>query len=306
MLDNGSKATSHYKKQTWSILTIKAVIWMLGAITSFCLMAVGARELSDQMNTFQILLFRSIFGLFVMFFIIISTGNTKLFYSRKLGLHGVRNIFHFIGQYGWFIGIGLLPLAEVFALEFTAPLWTALIASVVLNEKLTIKKSIAIILGVIGVIIIVQPGVAIVSSGSLIVLGAALCFAIAYVSTKSLSSTESPLTIVFLMCLLQLPISLFFALHNWQTPIGIQWLWLTMIGITALSAHFCLAKAMQYADVTTIVTLDFFRLPVIAIIGVALYSESFKITLFIGALLMLLGNILIMHKPKKTLSTNKR
>jgi drug/metabolite transporter (DMT)-like permease len=233
-----------------------------------------------------------------MFLVIASMGNMKLFRSSRIGLHGVRNIFHFAGQYGWFVGIGLLPLAEVFALEFTGPLWTALIACLFLNEKFTAKKLISIMLGVLGVIVIVQPGIEIINYASFIVLGAAIFFSIAYVSTKSLSSTESPLTILFLMCLLQLPVGLYFSLLNWQNPVGIQWLWITIIGITALSAHYCMTKAMQCAEVTTVVTMDFFRLPVIAVVGVAFYSESFNITLIFGSLLMLLGNLSNMYVSK--------
>lgn len=271
---------------------------MLGALMSFCLMAVGARELSGQIDTFQVLFFRSAIGLVVISFIVASTRNIKLFRSNRIGLHGVRNVFHFAGQYGWFVGIGLLPLAEVFALEFTVPLWTALIACFFLNEKLTTKKVISIMLGILGVIVIVQPGIEVINYASLIVLGAAICYAIAHASTKSLSSTESPLTILFLMCLVQLPMGLCFSLLNWQHPTGIEWLWISAIGISALLAHYCMAKAMQSAEVTAVVTMDFFRLPVIAIIGVALYSESFEITLIVGALLMLFGNLLNIYAPK--------
>jgi len=173
-----------------------------------------------------------------------------------------------------------------------------------LNEKLSARKLISIALGILGVVIILKPSVAIVNQGSLIVLGAAVCYAISHTSTKSLSFTEHPLTIIFLMCLIQLPVGLSLSLLNWKNPTYIQWLWIISIGITALSAHYCMTKAMQYAEVTMVVTMDFLRLPVIATIGVALYSESFEITLIVGASIMLLGNLLNMQAPKgKAVST---
>lgn len=272
---------------------------MLGTLASFCLMAVAVRELSGQINTFQVLFFRSVIGLLVISLIIASTRNIKLYRTNRIGLHLVRNLFHFIGQYGWFVGIGLLPLAEVFALEFTVPLWTVIIAYFFLKEKFTVQKIISIMFGVLGVIVIVQPGIEILHYASLIVIGSAICYAISHASTKSLSSTENPLTILFLMCLVQLPIGLFFTLFYWQDPTDIQWLWITVIGITALSAHYCMAQAMQYTEVTVVVTMDFFRLPLIAIIGVALYSEQLEITLLLGALLMLLGNLLNVYAPRR-------
>ncbi len=266
------------------IATNKSILWMFGALTSFCLMAVGARELSGQIDTFQILFIRSAVGLLVISIVIASTRNKALFYSNRIGLHGIRNLFHFAGQYGWFLGIGLLPLAEVFALEFTVPLWTALIACFFLNETLTKRKLVSIIMGLLGVVVIVQPGIEVLNYASLIVLVAAICYAISHASTKSLSSTENPLTILFLMCLIQFPIGLWFSLSNWKSPIGIQWFWLGVIAITALSSHYCMTKAMQYTEVTSVVTMDFLRLPVIAIIGILFYSESFETALIISRL----------------------
>ncbi|MGI2870054.1 hypothetical protein [Vibrio alginolyticus] len=100
---------------------------MSGTLLSFCLMAIGARELSGEIHTSQVMLVRSVLGLLVVSLFIVITKNFSAFSTKRAGLHGVRNVFHFLGQYGWLVGITLLPLAEVFALEFTVPLWTAII-----------------------------------------------------------------------------------------------------------------------------------------------------------------------------------
>jgi drug/metabolite transporter (DMT)-like permease len=276
-------------------------LWMSGALASFCILAIGARELSGELTIAQSLCIRSAIGLIFLsgvYFI-----RSRLFKGKRLKAvpsqprvnvikrHLFRNIFHFIAQYGWFFGIGLLPLAEVFALEFTVPIWTLLIASFFLDEKVTMNKLIAIFLGTLGVLAIVQPGYALIDYASIVVLGSAICFAISHTTTKSLAKTESPLTILLFMCIVQLPIGLFLSLSNWVWPQGEQWLWLVVIGLSALSAHYCLAKAMQYAEVTTIITLDFFRLPLIAMVGVIFYNEAFELPLLIGGALMLIGNL---------------
>jgi drug/metabolite transporter (DMT)-like permease len=167
-----------------------------------------------------------------------------------------------------------------------------LIASFFLKEKVTVNKLVAIFLGTLGVLVIVQPGYALINYASLAVLGSAICFAISHVSTKSLAKTESSFVILFFMCIIQLPIGLFLSLSNWAWPQGDQWLWLVVIGLSALSAHYCLAQAMQYAEITTIITLDFFRLPLVAMVGVTFYSESFEVPLMIGGALMLIGNLI--------------
>ena len=281
---------------------IRSIIWMIGALTSFCLMAVGARELNNQIGIFQILFFRSIVGLLVLLPIILFSKNSDLLFPKRIRLHVVRNLFHFAGQYGWFLGIGLLPLATVFAIEFTTPFWTIIISYLFLKEPITIKKVIAVLLGILGVMIIVQPSTAVNHYASLIVLGAAICYAFSHVSTKSLSNTESPITIIFVMCLIQAPLGLLLFIQGWTTPIGIQWLWLIIIGLTALSAHYCMTKAMQYAEVTFVVTMDMLRLPLISIIGVLLYSEHFSMALVLGILFIVAGNSLNIYSRKNSVA----
>lgn len=268
-----------------------AILWMTGALASFCLMAIAARELSAELSIFQALFFRSAIGLICLGFVFACLTKKPQLTTKRIKLHLLRNMVHFAGQYGWFLGIALLPLANVFALEFTVPVWTALIASVFLKEALTQRKLISICLGLVGVLIIVKPGYGIFELASLIVIGAAICYAVAYTSTKALIPTESPFSILFYMCLLQLPVGLAGSLSIWVWPEGVQWLWLTVIGMTALTAHFSITKAMGYADVTVIVTLDFLRLPLVALIGVFLYQEAFELSLILGAGVMLLGNL---------------
>lgn len=279
---------------------IRSTLWMIGALTSFCLMAVGARELNGQISVFQILFFRSIVGLLVLLPIILLSKRRGFLFPKRLNLHVVRNLFHFAGQYGWFLGIGLLPLATVFAIEFTVPFWTIIISYLFLKESITVKKIIAVLLGILGVIVIVQPSLEVAHYGSLIVLGAAICYAFSHVATKSLSNTEHPLTIIFMMCLIQAPLGLLLFIEGWTTPVGVEWLWLTIIGLTALSAHYCMTKAMQYAEVTFVVTMDMFRLPLISLIGVLLYSEHFSVALVLGMLLIVAGNSVNIYGKKNS------
>ncbi|MBU2892451.1 DMT family transporter [Colwellia sp. D2M02] len=307
-------------------------LWMLGALASFCILAVGARELSGELSISQSLCIRSGVGLVVLSLVYLFKhnvmnkpviqksvvakkkpnaifGSRSNFASKRKLLAGFnlqlfRNIFHYAAQYGWFFGIGLLPLAEVFALEFTVPIWTLLIAAIFLGEAITPTKIIAIFLGSLGVFIIVNPEQGVMSLASFVVLGSAICFAISHTATKSLSRDYSPISILFYMCILQLPIGLVLSYHHWVWPDYNQWLWLVIIGIGALSAHFCMTNAMQYAEITTVVTLDFLRLPLIIFVGVLLYAEPFELSLLFGGCLMLFGNLLNTGKIK-TIINNK-
>lgn len=276
-----------------------AILWMLGALSSFSLMAVGARELSADLTTSQIVFFRGCVSLVLIVLLIGLKRQPSLFRTRRPGLHGFRHVVHFGGQYGWFLGLGLLPLAEVFALEFTVPLWTALIAAAFLGERLTRRRIWAVVLGLAGVLVIVQPGLAIIDPASLVVLGAAICYAIAHSSTKALSASEHPLTILYYMAAIQLPLSFALALFDWGWPAPHNLAWILVVGSTALSAHFCMTRAMQSTEVSTVVCMDLLRLPLIALVGIVLYQEQLELGLIIGGSLILLANYIGTRTPRR-------
>jgi len=277
---------------------MKAVLWMLGAITSFCLMAIAARELDGQVDKFELLAIRSIVGVVLLVIIMNVIGRPTLMFSQRTKTHFWRNLFHFIGQFSWLVGIGLLPLAEVFAIEFTVPLWVLIIAALFLGERITRRKLASVAIGLIGVAIIVKPGPALLDTGAVVMLIAALCFAITFILNKSLLSTEHPLTVVFYMTLIQLPLGALMAGPDWAMPEPWMWPWVMIIAITGLSAHYCMSKSMQLAEVSVVISLDFLRLPIIATIGMLLYGESLDVAVIAGGALMLVANLVNHWKPK--------
>lgn len=268
---------------------------MIGALLSFCALAVGGRELSGSVPVLQTLFVRSVVGLLILGCVAVLFKQPAQLKTQRLGLHTVRNVFHYIGQYGWFLGLGLLPLAEVFAIEFTVPIWTLIIATLFLGETLTKHKIIALVLGMVGVLIIVRPGYEMMDKAAWIVLMAAVGYALSHSATKALSNTETPFNIVFYMCLIQLPIGFVLAFNHWVQPNVIDCAWLALVSVTALTAHYCMSKALQYAEVSAVVVMDFMRLPLIILVGVLVYSEPFDVYLMVGAAFMLVGNLISMR-----------
>ncbi|MCB0036692.1 MAG: DMT family transporter [Anaerolineales bacterium] len=269
--------------------TVTAALWMVGALLSFMMMAIGGRELAGQLTTFQILFFRSLIGLVVISAVLWRAGWHHI-KTEKLGLHLLRNIAHYGGQYGWFYGLGFIPLAEVFAIEFTLPVWVAILAVLILGEKLTRPRIIAIVLGLIGLLLILRPGMQVVQPAALAVLAAAVGYAFSHVLTKKITNTDSALSVVFYMTLIQLPFGLLPSLFTWQTPQGAMWLWLVVVGVGALTAHYCMSQALKLADATVVVPMDFLRLPLIALVGVIFYSEALDWLVLVGGGVMLAGN----------------
>ena len=157
--------------------------WMIIAVIAFCIMAIGIKEMSDNINSFQIIFYRSLIGI-IAILIFFKNKLTKSTYSI-LKEHLFRNIFHLFGQYGWIIGIVYLSLAEVTAIEFSVPIWTLITASFFLKEKLSKAKTLSILLGFVGVLIIIKPGFGIINTKSIIVLLSAISYAIAHTFTKN-------------------------------------------------------------------------------------------------------------------------
>lgn len=267
-----------------------AAAWMVGALFSFLAMAIAGRELARLgLSTFQILFFRSVVGLVVIGLLVLRTG-PALLRTRRAGEHVWRNVAHFGGQFGWFFALASMPLAEVFAIEFTIPIWTALLAAVFLGERLTRVRWIALVLGLAGVLLVLRPGLAIVQPAALAALGGALAYAASHLMTKRLTSSEAPLAILFYMTVVQLPLGLVGALPQWQGATWGQAPWLLLVGVTALTAHYCLARALKLADVGVVLPIDFLRLPLVGLIGYAFYGEAIGALAIAGAALILLAN----------------
>ena len=225
--------------------------------------------------------------------------------ARALGTQFGRNIVHFGAQLGWITGIGLLPLAEVFAIEFTTPIWATILAVLFLGERLNRGRVVALVLGFTGILVILRPGLAVIEPGAFAVLGAAVGFAITLTLTKFLTRTDSPLTILLYMSVIQLPFGIVLSALEWTTPDLLQLLWLMVIGAVGLSAHYCTARALSLADQTIVVPMDFMRLPLIVLVGFALYSESVELLVLAGAGLIFAGNYYsIFRENRKKPSTN--
>jgi S-adenosylmethionine uptake transporter len=255
--------------------------WMTVAITSFAGMAVAAREMASSFSVFEMLAMRSIIGLTVMIAFIKLTGRS--FTTRRPALQLARNVVHFAGQYCWTAGVLVLPLAEVVSLEFTVPVWAALLAIAVLHERPTLPRMVAVIGGFIGILVVVRPGTALFDPMSFVVLAAAMFYAGSVVMVKVLTRTEGTTQVLFYMTLVQLPLGLMLALPSWIMPSAQDIPWLLVFGITGLTAHLGLTKSLALADATFVMPIDYLRLPVVGMVGYLLYDEILDLWVIAGA-----------------------
>jgi drug/metabolite transporter (DMT)-like permease len=279
----------------------RAALWMAGAIASFSLMAVGGRELSGALDTFEIMSWRSAIGLAIVAAVGLAQRRLAEIRTRRPGAHLLRNVLHFTGQNLWFYAVAVIPLAQVFALEFTTPIWVALLAPLVLAERMTPVRLAAASLGFAGVLLVARPGLTPVEVGHVAAFSAALGFAGNVLATKSLSRTETVWTILFWMTALQTLMGLACAGIDGDIALPPAALlpWVAIVGVAGLSAHLCVVSALAAAPATVVAPMDFLRLPLIAVVGMALYGEALEIAVFAGAALILAGNLLNIRERER-------
>ena len=268
---------------------LQATLWMGGAVLSFSAMAVAARQLLTHMGIFQILFLRTFIALLVVLAVAAAYGQFARLRTARMGIHLLRNGTHFAGQYCWIFAISVLPLATVFAIEFTMPVWVALLAYLFLGERLNGPRLVMLGLGIAGVIVILKPGVGVIQPAALVMLLGALCYAANMITTKTLSKTDSVFAILFWMNLIQSPLALIPAIPQWSALTLADSPWIAALAGGSLCAHYCMTRAFKLADASVVVPVDFLRLPLIAVVGALAYGEPLDPWVFVGAAIIFAG-----------------
>ncbi|MCF2870735.1 DMT family transporter [Octadecabacter sp. G9-8] len=274
--------------------SLRATLWMIGAILAFTSMAIAGRVVSLELDTFEIMLYRSITGLVVVLIAASLAGTLRQINTSQIGLHGLRNLSHFAGQNLWFYALPIIPLTQLFALEFTSPIWVILLAPVLLREKITGVGAVAAVGGFIGVIIVTQPFETAITSGTIAAASAAVGFAFSAIFTRKLTRTQTITCIMFWLTAMQAAFGLIGAGFDGDMalPSRDALPWIVMIGFAGLIAHFCLTTALSLAPASVVMPIDFVRLPVIAIVAAQLYNEPLDPWVFVGAAVIFGANYL--------------
>lgn len=267
----------------------QGLIWMMLGMLSFIAMSIGSREMAATLSIRQVLFFRALVGLVVLLLVARSLF-PEIRQMQMVPLHITRNVVHFTAQYFWTIGIVLLPLASVFALEFTMPIWVTLFAWLILREDIQARRILATVGGFVGVLVIVRPGIGMVDPAAGLVLLAAAGFGMSLIMVKNLTRHCSAGAIVVWMILIQLPLGFIAALTDWRPVEVVALPWMLLAGIGALTAHYCQAQALRKLEASVVIPIDFLRVPMAAVAGFALYGEAIDLWVFLGGAIILLSN----------------
>ena len=285
--------------------SVRAALWMLGSITAFSAMAVAGKQVRSVHDTFEIMTFRSAIGIPLVLLIATLTGQLRQIKAERLGGHLVRNVMHFAGQNLWFWALAMIPLAQLFALEFTSPIWVILLSPLLLAEKLTRARVLAAVLGFLGILVVARPDLSDINYGVLAAACSAICFAATSIATKKLTRGQSIITIMFWLTTMQLCFGLIAMLYDGQVtwPTAATLPWLILIGVCGVIAHYSLTSALSLAPASYVMPIDFMRLPLIAVVGAVGYGESLDPYVLGGGAVIFLGIWINIHAELSSQST---
>ncbi len=271
----------------------RAALWMAGAMTGFVSMALAGREVARWHDTFEIMTWRSVLGVMIVLGAARISGQWGALRARNMGLHLIRNLSHFTGQNLWFAALTLIPLAQLFALEFSYPILVTLAAPLVLGERLTPRGLLAAGIGFAGVLLVAQPwGKGGLSFGTVLAMLAAVGFAGSALSTKRLTRSAPVIEILLWLTVMQAVFGAVMMMGDgvWRWPTAASAPWLALIGVAGLGAHFCMTRALALAPASVVIPIDFLRLPLIAALGALLYHENLSIAVILGGAVILWAN----------------
>src|ERR687897_2320187 len=239
--------------------SVRGALWMCAAATAFALMITLVRHLTDGLHPLQVVFLRTAFGLVAMLPWLLRQGIGVLRTSR-LRLHLLRALIGIFAMVGWFTTLSLMPLAEATALSFTSPIFTSVLAVLILGEVMRLRRWTATTIGFLGALIIVRPGIEAIDPAALLAIATAAIWASSTILIKIMARTEGAGAITTYMVLLTTPMTLFAALFVWQNPSLGQLGWAAFLGAAGSTGHFCMSRALATADATVVAPLDYLRL----------------------------------------------
>ena len=273
----------------------RAALLMLGSTVFFGLMAVSIKLAAETLHTFEIAFFRNFFGLVAALPLLLRHG-PGLLRTTQLPRYFIRCLIGVLSMFCGFWAIGHLPLAQAVSLSYSTPLFVTIAAVWFLHEQVRARRWAAVVLGFIGVLVIVRPGSASFTAGSLVALSAAVLSGIVAIQIKQLSATEPADRIVLWTTMLWVPMSLGPALFVWEWPQGITWLWVASAGLLGTGGHMLWTRALKLGDVSALTPISFMQLPLVAVFGYVLFGEAVDRWTVLGAAIIFAANAYIAHR----------
>lgn len=282
---------------------LRAALLMLGSTLLFGLMTIAIRLASATLHTFEIAFFRNVFGLVAALPLVVRHG-PDLLRTAQLPRYLFRCVIGVVSMMAGFWAIGHLPLAQAVALSYSTPIFVTIAAVLFLHEQVRARRWAAVVLGFIGVLVIVRPGSAHFSAGTLVALIAAVLSGVVSIQIKQLSKVDPADRIVVFTTSLWVPMSLLPALTVWRWPEGVAWVWVIAAGFLGTGGHMLWTRALKLGDVSALTPITFMQLPLVAAAGWLLFQEPVDRWTAAGATIIFVANAYIAHREARLARTS--
>jgi drug/metabolite transporter (DMT)-like permease len=271
------------------------VILAIGATMFGALMASSVKYLSNDLNPVTICFYRCVMGLILISPFMIKY-NFQALKSQNIKLQFSRSLINIVSMICWFSAIGMMHFEKAAALGFTTPLFTTILAIIILKEKIRFHRTAALLIGFIGIIVIIRPGYVPLELGSTLILFSAFTFSFVLIIVKKLSAIDSSQTIIFYHLLFSTPFFFILSLFYWETINLNQLFIFTFMGASGLISHWCLAQAFKLSDTTFVMPLQFTKLIWASLIGLFIFAEQPDILTWVGGIIIFISVVYITYR----------
>ena len=274
---------------------VSVALLAIGATLFGSIMGAGVKFLSDDLHPITICFYRCLMGLIIIT-PFVAKNNFQALQTDNMRLQIFRALINIISMICWFSAIGMMHFEKATALGFTTPLFTTVLAVLILGEVIRFHRTAALLLGFIGILIIIRPGYMPFEFGTILMLVASLSFSFVLIFVKKLSATDSSLTIIFYHLLYMTPAFFILSLFYWENINLNQLIIFSLMGASGLLSHWCLAQAFKMSDTTFVMPLQFTKLIWASLIGLFIFSEQPDIWTWIGGIVIFISVVYITYR----------
>ena len=286
----------------------KVVVVILVIISTLSAAVMGScvKYLSDDMNSFMICFYRTLFGLLLILPFVVKN-NFQPLKSKNIKLQFTRSMINVISMICWFSALAIIPLEKATALGFTTPLFTTILAVIILNEVIRFHRTAALFIGLIGILIIIRPGYIPLEYATFLMLIASLSFSFVQIFVKQLSGIDSNLTIIFYHLAFMTPVLFVIALFFWEPITFNNILIFIIMGAAGLIAHWCMNQSLKLSETTFVMPLQFTKLIWASLIGIYIFAEKPDFWTWIGGSVIFVSVVYITYRESfKKKGTSKK
>ena len=267
----------------------------IGATLFGSFMGAGVKILSDDLHPIIICFYRCLMGLIIIT-PFVARNNFQALQTDNMRLQIFRALINIISMICWFSAIGMMHFEKATALGFTTPLFTTVLAVLILGEVIRFHRTAALLLGFIGILIIIRPGFMPFEFGTILMLIASFSFSFVLIFVKKLSATDSSLTIIFYHLLYMTPAFFILSLFYWENINLNQLIIFILMGTSGLLSHWCLAQAFKLSDTTFVMPLQFTKLIWASLIGLFIFAEQPDIWTWVGGVVIFISVVYITYR----------